>query len=69
MNQCDGCRRGLPVVNGVHRGPGGFWSGDIQGCTKDRYLADGTILENDALSDTQPVPAVPSTLTGLPSKE
>jgi hypothetical protein len=37
MNQCDGCRRGLPVENGVHRGPGGFWAGDVQACTKDRY--------------------------------
>lgn len=38
INQCDGCCRGLPVVNGIHRGPSGFWGGDIQFCTKDRYL-------------------------------
>lgn len=34
VNQCDGCRRGLPLNNdGVHVGPG-F---DMIGCTKDRY--------------------------------
>ena len=33
MNQCDGCARGLPVKNGIHRGEG--W--DAIGCTKSRY--------------------------------
>lgn len=33
LNQCDGCRRGLPIVNGIHRGPGY----DLIGCTADRY--------------------------------
>jgi hypothetical protein len=38
MNQCDGCRRGLPInKNGNHVGPGGFWAGDVQKCTSDRY--------------------------------
>ena len=33
MNQCDGCARGLPVVNGIHKGIG--W--DAICCTKNRY--------------------------------
>lgn len=33
-----------------------------------RNVADGTIIENDPLSETSPFPAGPSTLTGLPSK-
>jgi hypothetical protein len=33
MNQCDGCRRGLPVKNGIHRGAG--W--DAIGCSKSLY--------------------------------
>lgn len=39
QNQCDGCMRGLPVdEHRMHRGPGGFWAGDMQLCTRDRYL-------------------------------
>lgn len=36
MNQCDGCRRGLPLMPGTttHKGPAGY---DYIGCTKDRY--------------------------------
>lgn len=34
MNQCDGCARGLPLVNGIHKGEG--W--DAIGCTADRYV-------------------------------
>lgn len=34
INQCDGCRRRLPLVNGIHREPGG---GMGIGCTADRY--------------------------------
>lgn len=38
MNQCDGCRRGLPVNQyGVHIGPKGFWFGEVQACTKHLY--------------------------------
>ena len=33
MNQCDGCRRGLPLKDGFHQGEG--W--DAIGCTADRY--------------------------------
>lgn len=36
INQCDGCRRGVPVENGIHRG-GGFWQGDSMVCTAERY--------------------------------
>jgi hypothetical protein len=35
LNQCDGCRRGLPVNGGLHRG-GGY---DLMACTSDRYGA------------------------------
>lgn len=35
INQCDGCRRGLPVSErGIHRGPGSW---DLIGCTAARY--------------------------------
>ena len=34
INQCDGCRRGLPVVLGIHCGPDPQAN---QMCTKDRY--------------------------------
>lgn len=38
VNQCDGCRRGIPVnENGVHVGPAGFRGGDFMACTADRY--------------------------------
>ena len=33
VNQCDGCRRGLPIVDGLHKGPGY----DMIACTKERY--------------------------------
>jgi hypothetical protein len=33
LNQCDGCARGLPVENGIHRGKGY----DLIACTADRY--------------------------------
>jgi hypothetical protein len=36
-NQCDGCARGLPLKNGVHKGES-VW--DLIGCTKDRYEVD-----------------------------
>lgn len=34
MNQCDGCARGLPLENGIHKGDGY----DLIGCTADRYV-------------------------------
>lgn len=37
MNQCDGCRSGIPVVNDIH------WTGNIwnsMACQKDRYSDD-----------------------------
>lgn len=36
VNQCDGCARGLPVVDGKHRGSS-VWS-DVQVCTKYLYV-------------------------------
>lgn len=32
-NNCDGCQRGLPLKDGIHKGKGY----DMIGCTKDRY--------------------------------
>jgi len=32
-NQCDGCRRGLPLHDGIHRGDGY----DMIACTASRY--------------------------------
>lgn len=38
MNQCDGCRRGIPVENGKHYLIGiGNYLGEIMLCTKHRY--------------------------------
>ena len=45
INQCDGCRRGLPIENGMHRLTGiGCYTGEVMGCTADRYIpaAQGT---------------------------
>jgi len=42
MNQCDGCRRGLPVVDGVHQGTGY----DMIGCTAKLYTGDSDMLVN-----------------------
>lgn len=33
INQCDGCRRNLPIVDGLHKGEGY----DMIACTKERY--------------------------------
>jgi hypothetical protein len=43
LNQCDGCRRGLPInAFGNHtEGPGGL---AVMACEKDRYLAEVTTL-------------------------
>jgi hypothetical protein len=35
VSNCDGCARGLAVVDGLHRDPERSW--DSQGCTADRY--------------------------------
>jgi hypothetical protein len=35
INQCDGCRRRLPIKNGIHKGDGDY---DMIACTKARYL-------------------------------
>ena len=34
-NQCDGCRRGLPLKDGNHYGPDGDY--DMIGCTANQY--------------------------------
>lgn len=35
INQCDGCRRGLPVVRGIHRDDKGY----AMACSRDRYVS------------------------------
>ncbi len=35
INQCDGCRRGMPIKDGIHRNPYDAW--DLQACTAERY--------------------------------
>ena len=39
MNQCDGCRRGAPLKNGMHdlTGTQGSYPGEMMGCSADRY--------------------------------
>ena len=40
MNQCDGCRRGLPIVRGIHvdnKYPQGTYARLYMVCTKDMY--------------------------------
>lgn len=46
INQCDGCQRGLPVVNGKHdlTGTAGSYPGEVMACTKDRYV-DHKVIE------------------------
>ena len=52
MNQCDGCRRGLPVVNGRHdlTGTTGSYPGEQIGCTAHLYQPN-TALEQVAQMD------------------
>ena len=57
MNQCDGCRAGIPVVDGKHQmGPKQKYS-DYMVCTKDKYVEpsiklfldqDGVLADFDA---------------------
>lgn len=35
VNQCDGCKRKLPLRDGVHYNPKTGWA--YMGCTADRY--------------------------------
>jgi hypothetical protein len=59
MNQCDGCRRGLPVENGLHRGAGY----DLIHCTRALYeqmkpaihCADCSVLVDEDYA-TAPLP-------------
>lgn len=37
INQCDGCRRGLPLRSGIHYGNSNW---DVIGCTADLYSGD-----------------------------
>ena len=38
INQCDGCMRGLPIINGRHELTGsGSYPGEVMGCTKALY--------------------------------
>jgi hypothetical protein len=54
-NQCDGCRRGLPVKDGLHYEPSTGQS--VIGCTKDRYDIAGRVIEYEmgTLSDDEEI--------------
>lgn len=41
LNQCDGCRRGIPILNGLHdlTGSLGSYDGERMACTKGRYVS------------------------------
>jgi hypothetical protein len=45
-NQCDGCLRGLPLVEGIYHKASLPWDRMIQGCTKNRYPLPESKLEN-----------------------
>jgi hypothetical protein len=40
INQCDGCRRGLPLEDGIHIGEGY----DMMGCTKHVYEDEDNLV-------------------------
>ena len=49
MNQCDGCRRGLPVENGIHIVPGKKgWERLYMVCEKNRYGAVAQQVEHES---------------------
>lgn len=61
VNQCDGCRRGLPKVNGIHRAPES-WDGMV--CTAGRYVCSRTGLSKikcNCADCTLPAPPTPAT--------
>jgi len=43
MNQCDGCRRHLPIIDGIHMDFGY----DMIGCTKNRYTGGNEMLNDE----------------------
>ncbi len=43
INCCDGCQRGLPIKDGIHKGTGY----DMIGCTKDRYESSPKELKQE----------------------
>lgn len=46
MNQCDGCRRGMPIKNGMHYNPDGSY--DYIMCTKHKYEAEPKKVLDDS---------------------
>jgi hypothetical protein len=52
INQCDGCRRNLPIVDGIHRGSDLY---DVQYCTKGLYMTTYSFdtLDGDKNEDKQ----------------
>jgi len=46
-NQCDGCQRGIPVVNGVHKDEQGFG----MGCSRARYTEDEAYTQEMLMKD------------------
>lgn len=53
MNQCDGCRRGLPIERGLHRLPSGL---PDMACTADLYAAFDALLGLEACPAAPPEP-------------
>ena len=48
-NQCDGCQRGIPVVNGVHKDEQCFG----MGCSKGRYTEEPEMSKHDHIEELQ----------------
>ena len=48
MNQCDGCREGMPVVDGIHQDSKGR---NFMCCSKGRYLMKVYLLIDDYTPD------------------
>jgi hypothetical protein len=58
INQCDGCRRGMPIVDGwVHKGEGY----DMIACTKDGYVP-APPTEREGVTKTPRMIAVPKSI-------
>lgn len=53
LNQCDGCRRGLPVKDGLHdlTGEVGSYPGEKMWCTKELYKDDPPYIKRYGEND------------------
>ena len=56
LNQCDGCQRGIPVINGVHKLVGiGNYPNEVMGCTADLYRAMDWATKNTPSDKIPPI--------------